>query len=331
MAETVAGLGEFALIRDLLQPVQLPAAAGVAVGIGDDGAVLTVPRTQQLVATVDGLVEGIHFAAGADPDRLARKALRVNLSDLAAMGARPCWYLLSLSLPPETPLTWVERFAAGLREEGERFGVTVVGGNTTGSLGGIFVNVTLMGLVSQDRAMLRSGAQAGDRIVVSGTIGDAALGLAVRQGRLAVAADRQFLEERLDLPEPRVALGLALADSAVAHGVIDLSDGLVADLGHLCAASGVGAVIETGRIPFSPVARDLLEKDGALLPLLLTGGEDYELLFTVSPGAVDLVAALAREVGVPLTDIGEITTGETIQVMQGGQPLALDRGGWRHF
>ncbi len=178
---------------------------------------------------------------------------------------------------------------------------------------------------------MRSGAWVGDRIVVSGTIGDAALGLAVRQGRLEAGADRPFLEDRLDLPEPRVALGLALADSAVAHAAIDLSDGLVADLGHLCTASGVGAVIEIGKIPFAPGARGLLEKDGSLLPLLLTGGEDYELLFTVAPGAMDLVAALARDVGVPLTEIGEIIAGDKIKVMQGGQPLELDRGGWRHF
>ncbi|MBF0428845.1 MAG: thiamine-phosphate kinase [Magnetococcales bacterium] len=332
-AETRTLPGEFQLIRDYFVPLQSPAFAGVVLGIGDDAAVLAVPRTQQLLTTVDTLVEGIHFTASDDPFRLGQKALLVNLSDIAAMGGKPCWYLLSLSLPSDTSLTWIEAFVAGLREASERFGVTVVGGNTTGSKAGRTIGITLFGLVGQGRALTRAGSEPGDRILVTGTIGDAALALAMRQGGLSLAGgeDLAFLQQRLDRPDPRVGLGLAIADAMVVHGMMDVSDGLVADLGHLCAASGVGAQLYAEKVPFSPAARRQLEQNPDLLPLLLTGGEDYELLCTASPGALALLATLADEAGVPLTEIGEITASGDVVVTLENKPLPLDRGGWAHF
>ncbi|MEO5345692.1 MAG: thiamine-phosphate kinase [Magnetococcus sp. YQC-9] len=333
IATTLASLGEFPLIREFFLPLQKPGASGVITGIGDDAAVLAVPRTQQLLATVDALVEGVHFRAEDDPFLLGQKALRVNLSDIAAMGGQPNWYLLALSLPGETPSQWLAEFTRGLRESGERFGVSIVGGNTTGSQAGRTIHVTLFGLVSQGRALSRSGAEVGDRILVTGTIGDAALGLAIRQGGVSGVneMDRRYLEGRLDLPEPRVGLGVAVADAAAVRAVIDVSDGLVADLGHICEASAKGARVEVERIPLSGAARRQLLRDPGLMGRVLTGGEDYELLFTASPGALEMLHTLAERAGVALTEIGEITEGTEVVMLSDGVPLVLDQAGWSHF
>ncbi|MBF0271165.1 MAG: thiamine-phosphate kinase [Magnetococcales bacterium] len=330
---TLAEVGEFELIRDFFAPLHTPAAPGVVTGIGDDAAVLAVPRTQQLLATVDALIEGIHFSPDDDPFLVGQKALRVNLSDIAAMGGQPSWYLLSLGLPGNTPIPWLTGFVQGLRVAGEAFGVHIAGGNTTGSPAGRSIHVTMFGLVSQDRALTRKGALVGDRILVSGTIGDAALGLASRQGRLTVEdpADRAFLEARLDLPEPRVALGVAVSDAAAVHAMIDVSDGLVADLGHLCQASGVGARIDAAHIPLSDAAQRQLTQDPTLLSMLLTGGEDYELIVTAAEGALEMLVTLARQTGVQLTEIGEIIATPEMEVVSDGQPLVLEHKGWRHF
>ncbi|MBF0213292.1 MAG: thiamine-phosphate kinase [Magnetococcales bacterium] len=331
--ETLAALGEFSVIREFFAPLHLPAAPGVITGIGDDAAVLAVPRTQQLLATVDAMVEGIHFASGDDPFLVGQKALRVNLSDIAAMGGQPRWYLLSLGLPGETPTAWLAEFVRGLRVAGEDFGVQIVGGNTTGSTSGKSIHLTLFGLVGQGRALSRAGAVVGDRILVSGTIGDAALGLAVRQGRMRCDSteDRSYLEGRLDLPQPRIALGLAVSDAAAVHAMIDVSDGLVADLGHLCQASGVGARVDVEKMPLSDAARRLVTQDPSRLALLLTGGEDYELIVTAAEGALEMVMTLARQVGVALTDIGEITASGAVEMMDQGAPIVLEQSGWRHF
>ena len=332
--KTIAALGEFDLIRTFLSDGAPVPGSGVVVGPGDDAAVITVPRTQQLVVTTDTLVEGIHFDTDADPYLLGRKALAVNLSDIAAMLAEPHWYLLSLSLPPVTTVAWTGELGRGLRECAADHAVSLVGGNMTGARGGAVISITLMGLAGKDRAVTRAGAHPGDLLMVSGSIGDAALGLAQAKGSLTVAdsEDRIHFDHRLHNPEPRVALGVALRDTALARAVIDISDGLVADLEHLCRASGVGAELHADQVPLSPAARHQLEIHGpGLLPRLLGGGEDYELLFTVAPGAAQAVAGLATACGVALTEIGVITRGPGVKVDLRGEPLAIERGGWRHF
>lgn len=332
--KNVSSLGEFELIEACFSPLGTSGAEGVITGMGDDGAVLSVPRTQDLVVSTDTLVEGVHFRSDDDPYLLGRKALLVNLSDLAAMGALPRWYLLSLSLPATTPVRWVQEFARGLRVEGERFDVTLVGGDTTGSLGNLALTVTIMGHLGHGRAVLRSGAKPGDRIFVSGTLGDAALGLAHHLGRLTVAdpEDVIHLRQAHQLPEPRVGLSLGLADAALVRGAIDISDGLVADLRHLCTASGVGAEVAFEKLPLShAVRRQLALHEAEVQTLILSGGEDYELLFTVSPGCLGAVANLADQIGVAITEIGVITTGDQVHVSRDGTPIRLGAGGWTHF
>ncbi|MBF0462318.1 MAG: thiamine-phosphate kinase [Magnetococcales bacterium] len=335
--ETIATVGEFQLIQRLFTSQAGGLPPGVAVGIGDDAAVVSVPRTQQLVVTTDTLVEGIHFTADADPFLLGQKALRINLSDLAAMAAQPHWYLLSLSLPSQTPVAWVEALVAGLRLAAQRPAgeVVLLGGNTTGSApGGISITITLLGLIGTNRAVTRSGAQVGDRILVTGTIGDATLGWASQRGALpgATAEDLAALQQRHRLPDPPVELAIALQEAAYTRSAVDISDGLLADLGHLCQASQVGARLEAERVPLSPAARRQVERHGvALLAQMLSGGEDYELLFTVSPTAVAGVQVLAEAAGVRVTEIGVITAGVGVTVTCAGQPLPVASGGWDHF
>jgi thiamine-monophosphate kinase len=332
--KSVASVGEFELIQTCFLPLCEAGADGVRVALGDDGAVVDLPRTQELVVTTDTLVEGIHFSSNDDPYLLGQKALRVNLSDLAAMGALPRWYLLSLSLPPTTPFSWVTEFAKGLKEDGERYKVVLTGGDTTGSKGCLAITITAMGHTGKGRAILRSGAKAGDRIFVSGTLGDSALGLAYHLGQLTVSdpEDVVHLLQKHQLPEPRIDLALGLVDAALAHSAIDLSDGLLADLKHLCSASAVGAEIAVEKIPLSHGVRRQLEAHGSqLLPKILTGGEDYELLFTVSPGSLGAVANMADQVGVMITEIGVITKGDTVNINQAGSAMRLGSGGWTHF
>ncbi len=335
--ETMASVGEFALIQRFFTPPSGPLPPGVVLGVGDDGAVVSVPRTQQLVVTTDTLVEGIHFAADADPVLLGQKALRVNLSDLAAMAAQPRWYVLSLSVPGDTPVVWLEGLVSGLRQAAQRPAgeVVLIGGNLTGAArGSLSITITLLGLVGRDRAVTRGGAQVGDHILVTGTIGDAALGWAIQRGILTgvAAADQAALLQRHHLPDPPVELAIALQESAFSRSAIDLSDGLIADLGHLCRASRVGARVHAERVPLSPAARRQVEQQGpALLARLLGGGEDYELLFTVAPSAVAAVHVLAEMMGVPVTEIGVITAGSEVVVTHQDQPLMVEAGGWDHF
>lgn len=334
VVKSIASLGEFGLIEALFMR-EAPKEKGVVAGIGDDAAVLTVSRSQELLVTTDALVEGVHFDSDADPFILGKKALLVNLSDIAAMGGTPRWFQLSLSLPPSTPLAWAEEFARGLNATADEHGVVLTGGDTVGSKGCSSVTVTLLGTVPQGRMTSRSGAVPGDLIFVTGSVGDSALGLAERMGKLTIADadDRIFLQRRHNLPEPRLKLGRMLQEAAVVTASIDVSDGLVADLRHLCASSKVGAEIDADKVPLSDAARRCLGEHGPdLLDLLLTGGEDYELIFTVPKGAVEQVAPLAAEAGVEVTPIGEITTDSpTVSLIRDGKPMRLTQGGWKHF
>ncbi len=335
--KTIASIGEFKLIQTFLSTDDLGASDdknGVVIGPGDDAAIVNVPRTQQLVTTTDTLVEGVHFNSDADPFLLGKKALSINLSDLAAMSAVPHWYLLSLSLPPVTALSWAEELSRGLKENALAHGVTLIGGNIAATRGCMVITITLMGLVGKNRGATRVGAKPGDLLLVSGNIGDAALALAQAKGHITISSpeDHVHLNQRLQNPIPRVALGIALRDAAVARATIDISDGLVADLTHLCHASDVGALLDADRIPFSPAARKQLDAHGPeLLKRLISGGEDYELLFTIAPGATAAIPALAAQTGTTLTEVGIITKDKNISIQYQGQPLAVDRGGWTHF
>lgn len=331
--KTVSSLGEFALIEHCFKNLGRSDIPGVGRGIGDDAAVLFVPRTQDLLATTDTLVEGVHFTRDADPRQLGWKALCVNLSDIAAMGGEPRWYLLSLTLPPTTPLSWVEQLALGLGAAGEQYRVALVGGNTSSTTGPVVVTISLFGVVGNGRPILRSGAEVGNRIFVSGTVGDAVLGLRHLTGVDCEPSDAvDYLVDRHLRPLPRTELGMALVDAAVARSAVDVSDGLLADLGHLCDASGVGADLYLEKMPLSPAARQWLgEGDLDRWRVLLTGGEDYELLFTIAPGALDQIPALSAKLGLPLTDIGVVTQEKGVRLWNSGKPMAIRDAGFKHF
>ena len=278
---------EFDLIGRLQEIIDVPLAAGrgaCPLGIGDDAALLDVPTDKQLVVCCDTLVAGVHFPQGSDAAALGHKSLAVNLSDLAAMGAEPAWFLLALTLP-EGDAEWVEAFAGGMSRLAHAAGVALVGGDTTS--GQLSITITAAGLVAPGQALRRSGAEPGDRILVSGVTGLAALALRqIKAGLEPAAAARLALE----FPVPRLELGTALC--GLASDCIDVSDGLAADLGHILDRSGVGAVLDLGAMPVAPPLSEL--PDTERWALQLGGGDDYELCFTVPPGQLDAVMALAR-------------------------------------
>jgi thiamine-monophosphate kinase len=282
-----------------------------------------------LVLAADALVEGVHFLPDDPPGMIARKLLRVNLSDLAAMGAAPLGYLMTTAFTRGTPDTWIADFVAGLADDQQRFGLQVLGGDTVATPGPACFSLTIIGTVPPGQALHRRGARIGDEIWVSGSIGDAALGLRVLQGKLAVDAE-EHLARRYRLPEPRLALGQALR--GVARAAMDVSDGLVQDLGHLCRAAGCGADITAAALPLSAAASAALARDAALLPLLLTGGDDYELLFAAAPEDAAAVQAASATAGVAVTRLGRFVTGDAVVVRDGsGAAITLPQGGWSHF
>jgi thiamine-monophosphate kinase len=310
-------MDEFARIAAYFTPLAAEAGRGLA----DDAAVLAPPPGRELVLTVDQMLEGVHFLPADDPALVARKLLRRNLSDLAAMGALPLGYLLTTALPKTVPESWLTAFVTGLAQDQSIFGIGLFGGDSSSSRTDIGLTATLIGHVAPGQALPRNGARAGDRIFVTGTIGDAALGLEARQGRLADPSG--WLTRRSLLPDPRVGLRLA----GIVSAAIDISDGLVQDLGHLCRGSGLGAVIEAEKVPLSVEAAAL---GPAYLETRLTGGDDYELLLAVPP---QHIAALREACGVlPVTEIGMFQAGSTVQVVSGsGETLRLSDLGWRHF
>ncbi|HEX7969359.1 MAG TPA: thiamine-phosphate kinase [Stellaceae bacterium] len=321
-------LGEFERIARFFAPLAAPGALGLL----DDVALIDGPPGQQYVLKTDAIVEGVHFLADDPPGQVAQKLLRVNLSDLAAKGAVPVGYLLVTALPARRDETWLEAFAAGLAADQATYGIGLLGGDSTAIDGPVTLSVAALGRVAAGRAVLRRGARPGDLVCVSGTLGDAALGLRVLRGELGGidGAGRGFLAERYRLPQPRLGLGQKLVGTA--HAMMDVSDGLVGDLGHICTASGVGAVIEAARLPLSPPARAAIAADPALLMAALAGGDDYELLFTAPAVAEGALAALGREVGVPVTMIGRIEVGSGVTVLDAqGAAMTVAVGGYRHF
>jgi len=320
---------EFELIARYFAPLARDHPGSL--GLTDDAAVFEVTPGHSAVATTDALVAGIHFPADEAANLIGRKLLRVNLSDLAAMGARPVGYLLDTILPRSVQPAWMEDFVAGLRQDQTAFAVGLLGGDTVAGDGPLTLALTAIGEVPTGSALRRSGARPGDVIYVSGTIGDGALGLLALQEAIApTAAACRFLIDRYRLPQPRLPLGLALRD--LANAAIDISDGLVADLGHVCEASGVGAEVEAGRIPLSHAGAEVTGREPARMATVLTGGDDYELLFSAEPRAGPSVAALAASLDLPLTAIGHVTDGLGVRVIGAdGRDMALETGGFRHF
>src|SRR5260370_5329014 len=288
---STAGLGEFGCIGRFVAPLAGPGG----LGLKDDAALVDCRPGHRLVVTVDAIVEGVHYLPEDPPDLVARKLLRVNLSDLAAMGARPLHYLLAAALPASLGDEWVARFAAGLAEDQRRFGVALLGGDSVATSGPAVLSLTALGEVASGAEIRRTGACPGDRIWVSGTIGDAFLGLEVlRGGHPTLApADRAALTQRFQLPEPRTELGTRLA--GIAHAMLDVSDGLIADLGHICEASRTGATVALPSLPLSPAARRAVALHPDLPARLAAAGGDYELLFTAPPAAREAVRPPAAE------------------------------------
>lgn len=324
------GGGEFRLIGEIFAPLagDFPGAFGLT----DDAAVIRPQPGFELVVTTDVMVADVHFPAHEAAPRIARKLLRVNLSDLAAMGARPLAYVLGLVLPEAFDESWLRAFAGGLAEDQKTYGTVLVGGDTVATRGPLTLSLTALGEVPEGRALRRSGARSGDIVFVSGTIGDGALGLLAADGGLdgLEAAPRRYLAARYGLPEPRTELGPRLI--GVASAAIDISDGLVADLGHLCRASGVGAVVACDDIPLSPAARAALALDPGRISAILGGGDDYELLFTVAAAGRGGIARLGRELGLELSEIGRLEDGAGVTVLDGGgAPMRIVHEGYTHF
>lgn len=300
-------------------------------GVGDDAALVRVARGMELVVAADMLIAGRHFFADAEPRRLGHKALAVNLSDMAAMGATPRWATLALALPA-ADRPWLKGFSSGFMRLAREHDVALIGGDTT--RGPLAICVQILGEVPAGEALTRGGARPGDDIWVSGCIGDAALAVAARKRRLQLdVREMAAAQRRLDAPTPRLALGAALR--RVAHSAIDISDGLCADLGHICERSGVSAVIEFARLPVSRVARKHLASR-VVREAVLAGGDDYELCFTARPGQRAAVLTAARRSGVQVTAIGRIerasARGAPVTVLdETGKPMGLNGAGYDHF
>jgi thiamine-monophosphate kinase len=316
---------EFDLIRRHFAGMT-PPRADVAVGIGDDAALVEVPSGQQLAISVDTLVSGVHFLPAVSPQSLGHKALAVNLSDLAAMGAEPAWATLALTLP-EPDEAWLDGFAEGFSALARRYGVALIGGDTT--RGPLSLTVQVQGFVPDGQALRRSGARVGDGIYVTGCLGDAALCLKQLQSATPPATIPDLLRQRLERPEPRIQAGLALRQ--LASSAIDISDGLLADLGHILEASHVGAILHLERLPLSVVFRDWLATSGDWSPAL-TGGDDYELCFTLSSAHEREVAGLAAELGLELRRIGTVEGAPGLRVLQpDGRAWSGAGRGFDHF
>lgn len=315
--------GEFELIRRHFRPL-----AGLgALGLMDDAAILAPPPGRDLVLTVDAMVAGVHFLPEDPPDLVGRKLLRVNLSDLAAKGAVPLGYLLTSAWTAELSEDWIAAFARGLGEDQREYGCALLGGDTVSTPGPLWFSLAAFGHVAAGAMLRRDGARAGDLVYVSGTLGDGALGLRALRGELPdlAPAERAFLADRYRLPQPRVALGRRLV--GLASAAMDVSDGLVADLGHLAEASAVAATVEVERLPLSAPAARAGRPD-----LALGGGDDYEILFCAPPASAPRLAALSAELGLPLTRIGRIETGAgVIAVNAQGAPIEVTSAGWKHF
>jgi thiamine-monophosphate kinase len=310
-----------------------PIAGPAALGLLDDAALLIPPPRHDLVLTVDGLVGGVHFFADDPPGDIARKALRVNLSDLAAKGAAPLGFLLTLALPDDWTSEWLEAFAKGLGADADLHGCPLLGGDTVKTPGPLTLSITALGAAPSGRMAKRTGVRPGDLLYVSGTIGDAALGLKLRLGQGPDLAEphRQHLLDRYLLPLPRLALAAAMA--AHAHAGMDVSDGFVGDLTKMLRVSGVGAGVALGKLPLSAAAEAAIALDPALFEIAATGGDDYEIIAAVPPASAEAFEAAARAAGVAVTRVGEAVKGASPPHFIGrdGAEFTFARGAFSHF
>jgi thiamine-monophosphate kinase len=322
--------GEFELIRRHFAP--LASRPAESLGLTDDAAVLRPRAGMELVVTADALVAGVHFFADDPADLVARKALRVNLSDLAAKGAVPRTYFLCAAWPLDIEEAWIAAFAAGLATDQAQYGVALGGGDTTSTPGAMTLAITAIGECPVGTMITRAGGSIGDDVWVSGTIGDAALGLRVARGELGelADADRAALLARYRLPAPRLALGSALR--GLAHAAMDVSDGLVQDLGHLCRLASCAAAIADADVPLSTAAEHAIAAQPALLDVALTGGDDYELLFLAEPERRAAIVAAAAAAATRVARIGTLIAGEGVSLIdRHGAARRPARGGWNHF
>jgi len=327
--------GEFELIASLFAPLAQEFSG--ACGLEDDAAYLAltdglVHTGEELVLKTDALIAGVHFLKSDPGDMVARKLLRVNLSDLAAKGARPIVYMLAAMLPASLEYGWLQCFAQGLKADQDEFGIVLAGGDTDATPGPLALSLTVIGAIPAGQRLLRSAAKVGDAVFVSGTIGDGALGLAAILGQLdgVPQSDADFLVNRYRLPRPRLELGQRLR--GLVHATMDISDGLVGDLQHICDASHVGATIEISRLPLSDAARAMLTIAPVWVETVIGGGDDYELLFTAPPSHQEALTSLGRNVGVPITRIGSIDVGKRVRVLDAdGQEIVPRTTGYHHF
>jgi len=307
-----------------------------AFDLADDAAAIAPPPGCDLVLTTDGVISGVHFFPDDPADAVARKVLRINLSDLAAKGAAPFGFLLSIGLPEGLPSNWLKSFVCGLREDAEHYGCPLLGGDTDRSPGAITVYIAALGTVPHGGMVRRKGARAGDFVVATGTIGDAALGLLLRRDEAVTGrwrldtAMRDHLLSRYLLPQPRTAIAEALRRHASA--AIDVSDGLVGDLAKLCRASGVGANVAVGDVPLSPVARQVVATAPALIETILTGGDDFEVIATVAPDRFEALRREAAAADVTMTRIGTVTAEPGAHFRDAdGRALVFQRPSYSHF
>lgn len=319
-------MGEFELISECFSQAG-HSRNDVVIGVGDDGAVVQIRDGFDLVVTTDTMVQGVHFFPDVDPRALGHKLVAVNVSDLAAMGAEPCWLSLAISLP-QVDSSWLKAFAEGLSETADYYNCQLIGGDTT--RGPLTLTVIAKGLVPKGKALTRAGAKVGDYIYVTGTLGDAALGLKLVQEQVEVSKKhRAHILQRFHYPTARVALGQALR--TIASSAMDISDGLCGDLPHILKRSKVGATVDVNKIPMSQALKDSCDWQQALT-CALSGGEDYELLFTVPEDKRGSLEVLLSPYGVPVTCIGRITgVAGKLELRQGDQPFSYQHQGYQHF
>lgn len=318
---------EFALIAELFAPL---AQAPGAFGLRDDAAVIAPPAGHELVITTDALVEGVHFLANDPPQFIAKKALRVNLSDLAAKGAEAGGYLLALSLPAGVGMEWLTAFANGLKQDQREFNISLYGGDTTSTPGPLTIAITAFGFVPRGKMIRRAGAKPDDLVFVSGTVGDAGAGLELlRKPREMSHAVKDFLVHRYHEPRPRMWLGQALR--GVAHAALDVSDGLLADLGHIAEVSGARIEVQAHRLPLSAALQAVWGSDNDARAKAATAGDDYEIAFTVAPRFAEDAVKAARGAAA-ITEIGRVVAGKGVVLLdEAGREIPVDRKGYAHF